>query len=275
MRAGLECCRLETVSRGERLGVLGHVDEDCRQVPGREGHGQAVENLAGAFEDPFEDRPGIAQVAFGGGDHAEDRKGEVGCHTVARIFGDPDRLLEVGPGPPSDVVDVHDPAAWVGSVLVSPEEREALQAALSLGLSDVFRRFEQPPRSFTWWDYRAGAFQRNNGLRIDLLLTSAALAERCFMSPRNFARVFTREVGETPAVYVGSLRLERARMLLETTDLQLEQIARRSGFGTVETLRRAFGRRLRVSPSDYRERFQSSPRAASTVNVVPIRRAAS
>ena len=75
--------------------------------------------------------------------------------------------------------DVHDPAAWVGSVLVSSEEREALQAALSLGLVDVFRRFEQPPRSYSWWDYRAGAFQRNNGLRIDLLLATPALAERC------------------------------------------------------------------------------------------------
>jgi exodeoxyribonuclease-3 len=75
--------------------------------------------------------------------------------------------------------DVHDPAAWVGSVLVSPEEREALQATLSLGLIDVFRRFEQPPRSFSWWDYRAGAFQRNNGLRIDLLLATKALAELC------------------------------------------------------------------------------------------------
>ena len=75
--------------------------------------------------------------------------------------------------------DVHDPAAWVGSVHVSPEEREALQATLGLGLVDLFRKFEQPPRSFSWWDYRAGAFQRNNGLRIDLLLASAALAERC------------------------------------------------------------------------------------------------
>jgi exodeoxyribonuclease-3 len=75
--------------------------------------------------------------------------------------------------------DVHDPAAWVGSVLVSPDERAALQAALDLGLIDVFRRFEQPPRSYSWWDYRAGAFQRNNGLRIDLLLATPALAERC------------------------------------------------------------------------------------------------
>ena len=75
--------------------------------------------------------------------------------------------------------DVHDPAAWVGSVLVSPEEREALQATLSLGLIDVFRRFEQPPRAFSWWDYRAGAFQRNNGLRIDLMLATKAMAELC------------------------------------------------------------------------------------------------
>jgi exodeoxyribonuclease-3 len=75
--------------------------------------------------------------------------------------------------------DVHDPAAWVGSVQVSPEEREALRAMLELGLIDVFRRFDQPPRSFSWWDYRAGAFQRNNGLRIDLLLANTAMAELC------------------------------------------------------------------------------------------------
>jgi exodeoxyribonuclease III len=75
--------------------------------------------------------------------------------------------------------DVHDPAAWMGSVMVSPEEREALRGIVELGLIDVFRRFEQPPRSFSWWDYRAGAFQRNKGVRIDLLLASAALAARC------------------------------------------------------------------------------------------------
>ena len=75
--------------------------------------------------------------------------------------------------------DVHDPAAWVGSVHVSPEERSALQDTLAIGLEDVFRRFEQPPQSFSWWDYRSGALRRNHGLRIDLLLASRALAERC------------------------------------------------------------------------------------------------
>jgi len=86
-------------------------------------------------------------------------------------------------------------------------------------------------------------------------LTVTALADRCHMSERNFSRVFAREVGLTPAAYVESLRLERARLLLETTEHQLEQIARECGFGTVETLRRTFARRLRASPSDYRRRF--------------------
>jgi exodeoxyribonuclease-3 len=75
--------------------------------------------------------------------------------------------------------DVHDPAAWAGSVHVSAEERAALRETLALGLSDLFRRFEQLPQSFSWWDYRAGAFRRNHGLRIDLVLASAALAEHC------------------------------------------------------------------------------------------------
>jgi transcriptional regulator GlxA family with amidase domain len=101
---------------------------------------------------------------------------------------------------------------------------------------------------------------------LDADLSVTALAERSFMSGRNFARVFAREVGATPGAYVESVRVERARSLLETTDLQVEEIARRSGFGTVETLRRAFGRRVRVSPTDYRERF-------ATADVIPIRKA--
>jgi exodeoxyribonuclease-3 len=75
--------------------------------------------------------------------------------------------------------DVHDPKAWEGSVHVSPPEREAYQKLLDAGLVDVFRRFEQPEKSFSWWDYRAAAFRRNAGLRIDLILSTPALAERC------------------------------------------------------------------------------------------------
>ena len=79
---------------------------------------------------------------------------------------------------PTDA-DVHDPKAWDGQVLVSAPERSALGTLLQLGLVDVFRRFEQAAGNYSWWDYRAGALRRNAGLRIDLILASSALAERC------------------------------------------------------------------------------------------------
>ncbi len=75
--------------------------------------------------------------------------------------------------------DVHDPAAWDGHVHVSPAEREALARLESTGLRDTFRMFEQPEKSFSWWDYRAGAFRRNHGLRIDLILASRAFSGLC------------------------------------------------------------------------------------------------
>jgi transcriptional regulator GlxA family with amidase domain len=91
---------------------------------------------------------------------------------------------------------------------------------------------------------------------LDEDLSVPALAVRAFMSPRNFARAFKREVGLTPGTYVEALRVERARTLLETGGEGVEQVARRCGFGTIETMRRAFRRRLGVSPGDYRDRFQ-------------------
>ncbi len=75
--------------------------------------------------------------------------------------------------------DVHDPDAWRGKILCSDEERRRLQRLLDVGLWDVFRQFEQAPQTFSWWDYRGGGFRRNEGLRIDLILASADLAERC------------------------------------------------------------------------------------------------
>ncbi len=75
--------------------------------------------------------------------------------------------------------DVHDPARWAGSVLVSEPERRALAAITALGLVDLFRSFDQPPGSWSWWDYRMGAFRRNHGLRIDLILATPALAAQC------------------------------------------------------------------------------------------------
>lgn len=75
--------------------------------------------------------------------------------------------------------DVHNPAEWVGQVLVSPPEREAFFKILSLGLIDSFRNFEQEPETYSWWDYRAAGFRRNRGLRIDHILLSKALNETC------------------------------------------------------------------------------------------------
>jgi transcriptional regulator GlxA family with amidase domain len=88
-------------------------------------------------------------------------------------------------------------------------------------------------------------------------LSVPALAKRASMSERHFARAFRDETGMTPAVYVESARVERARIFLDSGDLPVETIARQTGFGTVETMRRAFRRRVGVSPAGYRSRFRS------------------
>jgi exodeoxyribonuclease-3 len=75
--------------------------------------------------------------------------------------------------------DVHDPKAWEGQVLVSAPERAAFQRLLGRGLKDSFRLFEQPERSYSWWDYRMNAFKRDLGLRIDHILVSSEIASRC------------------------------------------------------------------------------------------------
>ena len=72
--------------------------------------------------------------------------------------------------------DVHDPRLWEGKVLFSEPERAAFRSLLALGFKDSFRMFEQPEKSFSWWDYRMNAFKRNLGLRIDHILVSDALA---------------------------------------------------------------------------------------------------
>jgi exodeoxyribonuclease-3 len=71
--------------------------------------------------------------------------------------------------------DVHDPVAWAGQVLCTPEERAHFAGLLEIGLHDAFRLFEQPPKSWSWWDYRMLAFRKNQGLRIDHILVTDAL----------------------------------------------------------------------------------------------------
>ena len=93
---------------------------------------------------------------------------------------------------PADI-DVHDPERWGEGILCSPKERAALAALLEMGFVDVFRAHKPETQEFSWWDYRAGGFRRNMGLRIDLILATATLASRCTTSyidrePRSWER---------------------------------------------------------------------------------------
>jgi transcriptional regulator GlxA family with amidase domain len=84
----------------------------------------------------------------------------------------------------------------------------------------------------------------------------AAMAARAAVSPRHFARIFTRQVGMSPGRYLQRTRVEAARVLLESGSDGVDVVARRCGFGTDETMRRAFVRDLGVAPSHYRDRFR-------------------
>ena len=97
--------------------------------------------------------------------------------------------------------DCHDPAAWIGQILVSPRERELFTKLTQLGLHDSFRLFEQPEKSFSWWDYRMMGFRRNFGMRIDHILVSDALKDKCLSCVIDKApRKLERPSDHTPVV---------------------------------------------------------------------------
>ena len=97
--------------------------------------------------------------------------------------------------------DCHDPAAWIGQILVSPRERELFTKLTQLGLHDSFRLFEQPEKSFSWWDYRMMGFRRNFGMRIDHILVSDALKDKCLSCIIDKApRKLERPSDHTPVV---------------------------------------------------------------------------
>lgn len=98
-------------------------------------------------------------------------EGELATHERLAVMGD----WNVAP----EDRDVHDPRAWEGQVLFSQPEKDALAAIASIGLVDAFRLFDQPPKQFTWWDYRMLGFQKGRGLRIDHVLLSKPLAAAC------------------------------------------------------------------------------------------------
>ncbi|HLY96052.1 MAG: exodeoxyribonuclease III [Sideroxydans sp.] len=94
-------------------------------------------------------------------------KDELVKHPKLALLGD----YNIAP----DDRDVYDPVAWKDHVLCSEPERDAFKGLVQLGLHDAFRLFEQPEKSYSWWDYRMMAFRRNMGLRIDHILVSPAL----------------------------------------------------------------------------------------------------
>lgn len=97
--------------------------------------------------------------------------------------------------------DCHDPAAWEGNILVSPRERDAFEDLLALGLHDSFRLFEAGEGHFSWWDYRMMGFRRNLGMRIDHILVSDALKEKCVSCVIDKApRKLERPSDHTPVV---------------------------------------------------------------------------
>ncbi|CAN5300359.1 exodeoxyribonuclease III [soil metagenome] len=97
-------------------------------------------------------------------------RGELAVHPNLVLMGD----YNIAP----EDRDVHDPVLWAGQILCTPEEREHFRQLCALGLHDSFRLFEQPPKSWSWWDYRNLAFRKNQGLRIDHILVSEALRSR-------------------------------------------------------------------------------------------------
>ncbi len=89
--------------------------------------------------------------------------------------------------------DVHNPKSWKDKILCSVEERDGLKKICDIGFVDTFRQFEQEDQTFSWWDYRSGGYDKNMGLRIDLVLASTKLAEQCTASyidpePRGWER---------------------------------------------------------------------------------------
>jgi transcriptional regulator GlxA family with amidase domain len=137
-----------------------------------------------------------------------------------------------------------DAALWIARHLVLFARRPGGQSQFSV-LLDLQAAEREPLRDLQAWVTE----------HLDQDLSVERLAQRVHMSSRNFARVFQRQVGWTPARFVERLRVEAARRRLEESAAGLAEVARECGFGSPDSLRRSFLRVLRVAPADYRRRF--------------------
>jgi transcriptional regulator GlxA family with amidase domain len=188
-----------------------------------------------------------------------------------------DRLREVHPGinVESDALFVEDGKFYTSAGVSAGIDlslalvEQDLGPEVALAVSRELVLFLRRPGGQSQFSASLAAQARTSGKLGTLLLWIAdhpeadlslpLLAERAAMSERNFGRVFARLTGMTPARYVESVRIDRAKLYLETTEWPLARVAQRSGFGSVATLIRAFARRIGATPDDYRQRFSLNP----------------
>ncbi|HEX2011863.1 MAG TPA: exodeoxyribonuclease III [Roseateles sp.] len=152
--------------------IVGYADEQARVIAGTiPGQGGGVRVIGAYF--PNGQAPDSEKFVYKMGWLDALRawiKAEMAAHPNLVLMGD----FNIAP----EDRDVYDPVAWAGQIHCTPEERAHFQGLLDLGLADTFRMFEQPPKSWSWWDYRNLAFRKNQGLRIDHILVSPALKAR-------------------------------------------------------------------------------------------------
>jgi exodeoxyribonuclease-3 len=149
--------------------IPGHADPQARVIAGTV-HGESgdVRIVGGYF--PNGQAPGSEKFAYKMGWLAALKDWlatELAAHPKLVLMGD----FNIAP----EDRDVHDPVLWYGQIHCTPEERGHFQALVGLGLHDAFRLLDQPPKSWSWWDYRNLAFRKNQGLRIDHILVSEPL----------------------------------------------------------------------------------------------------
>jgi transcriptional regulator GlxA family with amidase domain len=267
-------------SSGMRLGVAGalagHGPVDTLLVPGGAGWRQAVEHdrLVESLRAAAARSRRVASVCTGAF-----LLGAVGLLDGRRATTHWELLDELAARCPAATVEREPIFVQQGSVFTSAGVTAGIDLALALVEADhgaaLARTVAQ--RLVVFMQRPGGQAQFSARMRVPALAPSPlrtlldeiaadpagdhrveALAARAGFSERHLARVFTRELGMTPARYVELVRVEAARALLEGSDVPLETIARHAGLRSAETLRRTFARELGVTPHAYRRRFRST-----------------
>ena len=213
-------------------------------------------------------------VSVCAGAHALAAAGLLDGTTATTHWGTAGRLAAEHPGVEvnADKIFIRAGRVWTGAGICSAMDLALALVAedhgeeVSLSVARWMVMYPRRPGGQSQFGVLAGPVPDGGG-RIDELrrwigehltedLSANALARHMHLSPRQFARVFRRETGSTPASYVEAVRVEAARRLLETSDRTLTEVAKSAGLTSTETLHRAFRRRLSTTPGAYRSRFR-------------------